>query len=306
MKSDKGSEWDWKSTAEFELFFKNPCEDAAFINMTPTAQTSPEADNYSGDAITFEYNPFKVEPSYCDAQVSCRSVQGPSDALSCQELEDGKLTWLFNPQDVVDQNLLPGEYTYTYDVTVGPVTESFEVTLTLVDPCESPQIVEPIAPQMEYTVTDNEKIYYLEREFSMTPSICEYNYAGLRKLDDKVASFVEFNELEGYFKIGSYSESLDVVGDYQFEIVYKAKNFAGKTVVTSYSPTKLSVLDPCENKDFVRIEHTDEMDTLAYTVGSGPEQYVHAPFTVVTEPIQHDLCGPLVQVGSFNGEPVDG
>ena len=180
------------------------------------------------------------------------------------------------------------------------------MTLTLVDPCERPEIVEPIAPAMEYTVTDHEQIYYLERKFSMTPAVCNYEFVGLRKLDEKIESFVEFNEQDGFFKIGSYSASLDVVGDYSFEIVYKAKNIAGETVVTSYSPTTLTVLDPCINKDFVRVEHTDELDSLAYTIGSGAVQYVHAPFKVVTEPVDHDLCGPLVQLGSFNGAPVDG
>ena len=140
----------------------------------------------------------------------------------------------------------------------------------------------------------------------MTPATCSYEYVGLRNLDDKISSFVKFDEKDGLFKIGGYYESLDVVGDYSFEIVYKAKNIAGETVVTSYSPTKLTVHDPCLNKSFVHIEHTDDLDSLAYTIGSGAVNYVHAPFKVVTQPVEHDLCGPLVQVGSFNGAPVDG
>ena len=157
VKSDKPGTPDTVTKTSFDLSFKNPCEDAAFITMTPTPQTDPRSDDYSGDAFSFTYNPFIVEPAFCDVQVSCRSVQGPSDALSCQELYDGEtLTWLFTPENVVNDNVVPGDYVYTYDVTVGPVTESFEVTVTLIDPCNNPSITEPITAPMEYTITDYE------------------------------------------------------------------------------------------------------------------------------------------------------
>lgn len=125
VKSDKAGTPDFVTKTGFDLSFKNPCEDAAFIKLTPTSQTSPASDEYSGDVISFEYNPFEVEPAFCNMEVSCRSVQGPSNALDCKQLENNELTWLFTPEDVVNDNVLPGEYVYTYDVTVGPVTESF-------------------------------------------------------------------------------------------------------------------------------------------------------------------------------------
>ena len=70
------------------------------------------------------------------------------------------------------------------------------------------------------------------------------------------------------------------------------KNLEGKTVVTSYTPTKLTVKNPCLDTDFVRLV-SPAMDVLAYSVGSGPASYTHGDFSVETEPIVHSLCGEL-------------
>lgn len=120
----------------------------------------------------------------------------------------------------------------------------------------------------------------------MTPSICSYEFKGLRHLPAELKDYVEFNDQEGYFKISQITDSLAAVGEANFEIVYKVRNLEGNTVVTSYTPTKLTVNNPCLNTDFVRIESA-EMDVLAYSVSSGPASYTHDDFKVTTEPIVH-------------------
>ena len=83
----------------FDLTFMNPCIDTQFVTLTPTTQTTSLQDTYSSSDVVFTYNPFTVEPSFCEMTVSCNDVSGPSNLLSCKELSDGKLTWNFTPND---------------------------------------------------------------------------------------------------------------------------------------------------------------------------------------------------------------
>ena len=93
-----------------------------------------DPDTYSETDIVFTYDPFSVEPSFCEMTVECVSVAGTSALLTCQELTDGKLTWNFTPDNYHIDKLAPGDYIYTFDVSTGPtpeLTKQFTVTVTL-------------------------------------------------------------------------------------------------------------------------------------------------------------------------------
>lgn len=57
-----------------------------------------------------------MQPSWCEATVICTGVTGPSDYLSCQELdENGQVSWQFDGTDY-QNGLTPGSYTFTFQV----------------------------------------------------------------------------------------------------------------------------------------------------------------------------------------------
>ena len=63
--------------------------------------------------------------------VSCASVVGASNVLVCQELVGGDLTWNFTPENYHDNNLAPGNYVYTFDVSTGSIDVSTGSTTAL-------------------------------------------------------------------------------------------------------------------------------------------------------------------------------
>ena len=68
----------------------------------------------------------------------------------------------------------------------------------------------------------------------------------------------------------------------------------------------LTFKNPCIDQEFVYIEAPALAD-IEYTIhADAAAQPPHAPFTVVTKPAAHDLCGDLRIVAKFDYAPVDG
>ena len=128
----------------YELSFLNPCIDTNFVTLTPTAQTESLSDSYTSSDVVFTYNPFTVEPLFCEMTVKCNNVSGPSNVLGCTELSNGKIQWNFTPQDYTTNGLTPGEYTYTFDVSTGDsdpgLTKQFSFKVILIDGCLTPVV----------------------------------------------------------------------------------------------------------------------------------------------------------------------
>ena len=134
----------------FELNFENPCEDKELVTITATTQTGviPVSDSYTSTDMIFTYNAYTVSPSYCNLTIKCKTVSPVNVNLLCQELDiNGKLIWNFTPEDYTGRTVAPGPYVFTFDVTTSEgdadLTESFDVTVTLVDPCENPTVTVP-------------------------------------------------------------------------------------------------------------------------------------------------------------------
>jgi hypothetical protein len=67
---------------------------------------------------------------------------------------------------------------FTFDVTASEgntdLTESFDVTVTLVDPCVDPTYTVPDSATLAYTITDTEKTIILSPQASVSPSaLCQ-------------------------------------------------------------------------------------------------------------------------------------
>jgi hypothetical protein len=178
----------------YDLEFLDPCTDIQFVTLSSKPQMTLDPDNYSSADVVFTYNPFTVEPSFCEMTVECVDVVGPSSVLECQEITSGKLTWNFTPDNYHIDKLTPGDYVYTFDVSTGPtpeLTKQFTVTVTLQDPCITPIVTEPTTAPQSHTITDYEESYPLSDQFSVTPTWCtnklEYSAPGLE-------SWLQWNE----------------------------------------------------------------------------------------------------------------
>jgi hypothetical protein len=80
--------------------------------------------------------------------VTCKSVAPADGDLSCQEVKpNGQIVWNFTPEDYTDRVVAPGTYVFTYEVTAAggdeDLTVTFDVTITLIDPCVNPSFTVP-------------------------------------------------------------------------------------------------------------------------------------------------------------------
>ena len=117
------------------------------MTLTPTAQTESLSDSYTSSDVIFTYNPFTVQPDFCQMTVECNNVSGPSNLLDCKELSDGNtgsIQWNFGPEDYTTNGLTPGEYVFTFDVSTGNndpgLTKQFTFKIILIDGCLTPTI----------------------------------------------------------------------------------------------------------------------------------------------------------------------
>jgi hypothetical protein len=76
-------------------------------------------------------------------------IPQPENAfVPCQDLDSNdKLTFNFPSDRYTQQQVPPGPYTLTFEVSSDPgnadLTETFDVVVTLEDPCASPTVVLP-------------------------------------------------------------------------------------------------------------------------------------------------------------------
>ena len=71
------------STTTFDVVFNSPCNRDDLTTVTATAQTNPDADQYTGTDFTFTYASFDVIPSYCDLTISCLAVNPTNTYVPC-------------------------------------------------------------------------------------------------------------------------------------------------------------------------------------------------------------------------------
>ena len=104
---------------DFTVTYLNPCLDPNYTTITATPQTDFVSDDFSSTDITYTYNPYTVVPSFCPLTVTCVSVTGPTNYITCpvnplddpNVPDDGSLTNNFNGDDYVN-GLQPGDYVY--------------------------------------------------------------------------------------------------------------------------------------------------------------------------------------------------
>lgn len=89
-----------------------------------------------------------MSPDFCALTVVCKDVSGPSDYLTCEDLDsNNQLSKSFDSADY-QGGLKPGVYTYTFQVTTNydtdtstaqaDVTKEFSFNFELIEPCTTP------------------------------------------------------------------------------------------------------------------------------------------------------------------------
>ena len=208
----------------FDVNFKSPCDNADLVNLTVNKnQVNPSQDDYSGSTLFFTYRDHNVSPSYCQAEVKCRNVS-PIVAgikLQCQELsngDNGEITWTFDETDY-NFNSPPGTYTYTFDVTVGQVTDTFTFDLVLTDPCNA-DVVQTTKPNIQtytYYITDStaDDSEVLSPKFAVNPSFCatmlDFSAPGLESFAkwDLANQQVDYTEIIDSLKLSGPIDSVN-------------------------------------------------------------------------------------------------
>ena len=167
-------------STSFDLSFTNPCVLENKTTLTSKSQSDPLSDDYSGNDVTFTYDPFTVEPTYCPLTVSCTSVvyQGTAitTGISCSEIDTNTNTLVSSFSGTDYQNgLAPGDYLYTFTVSTGgpgALTQTFTFTQTLEDPCDPPTVSAITLVDQTETVTDTEKVYAISPQITVDPDYC--------------------------------------------------------------------------------------------------------------------------------------
>lgn len=226
--------------------------------ITSKPQTNPAANSYDGVPFSFTYNAFTADPSYCDLQVTCKSVSNVAGSigLPCQELVNGRLTWTISGLDY-ERGLLPGTYTYTFEVTTAPgvaaLTKTFTVDVTLVDPCLTATINKPTPENQTYVLGDRAFSYDLNPEFTTVPSFCRctITWSSVGSPFNGLQQVARFNEDTQTFYFDSVNENvvgyINLIGSWPITVVKTVQDISGNNSVSDQIIFNYIVTSPCDD-----------------------------------------------------------
>ena len=78
--------------------------------------------------------------------MACAGISGPSSQLACDQYQPNdanEVSLVFTESDYVGGLLTPGDYVFTYDVSIQTRYASFSFTVTLIDSCGSATLTSP-------------------------------------------------------------------------------------------------------------------------------------------------------------------
>ena len=208
-------------------------------------------------------------------------------------------------------------YIYEYEVKVGtntkplaldaPVSDTFQIPVTLQDPCDPPTIVEPEPGTIVYTATDDQSAsLQLSPEYSVDPSWCPFDLGlkkpGVPSIDNNLS-----------FDKGPQDIILDpILNDIGPSGVDQKTYETCTTITTTNSNGETSeqevchdiiVKNPCINPEYVKIELPKPLPGGEYVVESGPLTFpavaLNQQDLVNALPVDHDLCGDIVCVDKY-------
>lgn len=226
----------------------------------------------------------------------------------CENFDPFTLEWFMSNADAASIGL--GGYPMTITGTTGDKSVSYDFNVLFADACTAIQTISPYESLQDqaYTVTDAEKKYYFSPFESMTLNgavNCDLTY-DFSVEPAGAESLVTFDSERRTF-LFYHDSSLSVVGDYTVTVTatYSEKKQGS-------SSFKLTVGDPCVDENFVNLVPQDipAVDHVPENP-ENPQRWNIPDFLVVTEPIDHQLCGDVeytlvtTDLGNFLGfDPV--
>ena len=318
---------------DFNLDIKSPCDSLDKSTLTPGLQpTETQSDNFSNTLIEHVWVPYTISPSFCDVVVSCKDVIRQDFAtnsdpfvLDCQELSndntvgepDQTLSWQVGETEYMSKDVTPGVYIYRYEVRVGgpsgAVRDTFEIPVWFKDPCNPPNIVQPAAGTIEYTVTDqNQAKLELTPEYSVDPSWCPFELDLKKPGEPKIDSNLNLDKQTQDVTLDPILNDLGPAGadqtSYDACTTITTQNFDG-TPNEQEVCHEIIVKNPCINPDYVTISLPKPLPGGEYVVETGPLSF--APVAADQQdlvnalPVDHDLCGAITCVDLYQGSPND-
>jgi len=187
--------------------------------------------------------------------------------LQCQDLDAGTLTWMNLSAEYQNGSKPPGDYTFTYAVTVNSVvTESFTLKKVLTDPCTSAalsgNITKPTIQTYSYYITDDTESELLTPKFTTDPAWCasSLTFSAPSDLDnfaafDKPTQVVSYTEITDSLTLSGLVDpsNTELSKTYQVTLTYTTTDYAGTTsdTIVVYD---IIIKNPCINQDYVTIE----------------------------------------------------
>ena len=197
-----------------------------------------------------------------------------------------------------------GSYSIIYNVYYADYEMNYAVspvpfTITIVGRCNQPESLSTAFPirDREYTITDR-PFTYQAPSFSVEPASCDIVYS--LEVSDKSARLAfkfDANPSKRIFTFHN-EHDLQITGSHskQYTVTIIARTGTLEVLEESTS-FHLTLRNPCIDPEFVTIEKSALPAGLEYTLydfeSEAGYKFTHEPFTIVTKPIEHNLCGEL-------------
>ena len=158
----------------------------------------------------------------------------------------------------------PGSYTVTYDVTASDgdadLTESFDVVITLVDPCANLAITVPDSQTVEYTITDLSKILTLTPQASiLRTDVCQLTSEVSTSPNSGIENNVVYDDQNQTITITQITDTLapsnpnndgSTSATATITVTYTTTDYNGNKSTQEVTHTVI-VKNPCIDTDFV-------------------------------------------------------
>ena len=185
--------------------YTSPCVELA--SLTATSQTGPVTDEYTGNVISNNIQPFTVSPDICKVKYTCNEVtrqDSNQSALSCSDLnfpdpettdcatESCPVTITIPPEEYGPDGPKPGCFDVNFcGVVEGsspPVEECADMVVCLTDPCDPPttMVMAPLVDQ-EYIIYNDGNPSYTRPPVIIVPDYCPFT------VETKISYFKDFN-----------------------------------------------------------------------------------------------------------------